>query len=47
MDGGLTRPIPYKKKENYKVFLNVLPDNWFFTGTVPENTFQVNMAEGV
>ncbi len=39
VDGGLCMPVPYKKKENYKVFLNVLPDTWFFTGTVPKNTY--------
>ena len=46
MDGGLTKPIPYKNENNYKIFLNVLPDNWLFTGTIPDNTFKINMHEG-
>ena len=45
IDGGLTKPIPYKNKHSYKIFLNVLPDNWIFTGNLPPNTFQINIYQ--
>ena len=32
LDGGITMPVPYLNSNAYKIYINVLPDNFVFTG---------------
>ena len=37
IDGGFTKPVPYKYENTKKLFINVLPELVYIGNPVPEN----------
>ncbi len=43
IDGGFSKPIPYRYKDTKKLFINVLPDIFYLS--IPENCIMLNIHE--